>query len=97
MPTYAELQAQIADLKRQADVARTNEISGAKAKIAEIMNTYGLTVADFGNAAGKTKTKKIGVAVAAKYKDPVSGATWTGRGRAPLWLNGKDKNDYLIK
>ena len=34
--------------------------------------------------------------VAAKYRDPVSGKEWSGRGLAPKWLQGKNKADYLI-
>jgi DNA-binding protein H-NS len=34
---------------------------------------------------------------APKYRDPVSGATWSGRGPAPAWLaSAKDRNAYLI-
>lgn len=97
MPTYAELQAQIAELKKQADAARSSEISDAKAKIVEIMNKHDLTVHDISAMLRKGKTKKVRGAVPAKYKDPVTGATWTGRGRAPLWLSGRQKEDYLIK
>ncbi len=35
--------------------------------------------------------------VATKYRDPVSGATWSGHGRTPLWLNGRSKDEFLIK
>jgi DNA-binding protein H-NS len=34
--------------------------------------------------------------VAPKYRDPATGKTWTGRGRAPTWLEGKDKVKFLI-
>lgn len=95
--SYAELQAEIAELKRQADTARSAEIAGAKAEIAQIMLSHGLTIADLGTNAGPAKAKKASAPVAVKYKDPDSGATWTGRGRAPLWLSGKEKNDFLIK
>jgi DNA-binding protein H-NS len=27
----------------------------------------------------------------AKYRDPVSGASWSGRGRTPLWLTDYEK------
>jgi DNA-binding protein H-NS len=30
-----------------------------------------------------------------KYRDPVSGATWSGRGLKPRWI-GDDKAKYLI-
>jgi DNA-binding protein H-NS len=33
----------------------------------------------------------------AKYRDPKSGATWSGRGPAPVWLSAaKDRSKYLI-
>ena len=33
----------------------------------------------------------------AKYRDPESGATWSGRGPAPAWLaNVKDRTKFLI-
>ncbi|MEX3983683.1 H-NS histone family protein [Paraburkholderia sp. EG287A] len=35
--------------------------------------------------------------VAPKYKDPDSGATWSGRGRAPLWIaDAEDRSKFLI-
>ncbi|WP_245933167.1 H-NS family nucleoid-associated regulatory protein [Caballeronia novacaledonica] len=34
----------------------------------------------------------------AKYEDPKSGATWSGRGPAPKWLaSAKDRTRFLIK
>jgi hypothetical protein len=31
------------------------------------------------------------------YRDPKSGATWSGRGRAPAWLSGaKNRTRFLI-
>jgi DNA-binding protein H-NS len=97
MSTYAEIQAQIADLHKKAEALRSGELAGAKAKIHELMTEYGLTLDDLRNLNGKPKSSKAKVSVAAKYKDPNSDATWTGRGRAPLWLGGKDKEEFLIK
>jgi DNA-binding protein H-NS len=39
--------------------------------------------------------------VAAKYRHPRTGETWTGRGKMPKWLQaevntGKRKEDFLI-
>ncbi|NRF65631.1 H-NS histone family protein [Aquincola sp. S2] len=39
-------------------------------------------------------TLTVGVA---KYRDPKSGKTWTGRGKPPLWIVGaKDRTPFLI-
>ena len=40
--------------------------------------------------------------VAPKYRDPITGATWTGRGKQPKWLSqalvdGKNLTDFTIK
>ncbi|WP_082742215.1 H-NS family nucleoid-associated regulatory protein [Burkholderia sp. MSMB1078WGS] len=32
-----------------------------------------------------------------KYYDPVSGQTWSGVGREPLWIRNGDRSKYLIK
>jgi hypothetical protein len=46
----------------------------------------------------KTTEKRVGVP---KYRDPASGKTWTGKGKAPGWINeglarGQSKDDFLI-
>lgn len=96
MTTYQEYKTKIAELENLAENARKNEISKAKDQIASIMREFGLTVADLGGVA-KVKTVKTRAPVPTKYRDDATGQTWTGRGRAPKWLEGKDKNDYLIK
>jgi DNA-binding protein H-NS len=80
----AELDAQIA----QAQAERKAEgIAAARALIAE----HGLTAADV-FPQGKAK----GSVGAPKYRDPATGATWTGRGKPPKWINDKDREIYLI-
>ncbi|SAL50290.1 histone family protein nucleoid-structuring protein H-NS [Caballeronia cordobensis] len=41
--------------------------------------------------------RKLGEPAAAlpKYRDPVTGATWSGRGREPQWIAGLDRNQFL--
>lgn len=34
--------------------------------------------------------------VAPKYRDPATGKTWSGRGRAPLWLVGSDRSAFAV-
>lgn len=36
------------------------------------------------------------IKVPAKYRDPMTGAVWSGRGKEPLWIKGKDRTPYLI-
>lgn len=94
MPTYAEYMKQIAELQALAEEARRNEIEEAKSRIREIMQASGIAVEDL--QVDKKKVEKARSSVAPKYKDPATGKTWTGRGRAPAWLGGRNKDDFLI-
>jgi DNA-binding protein H-NS len=94
MPTYAEYMKQIAELQALAEEARRHEIEEAKTKIREIMQASGIAVDDL--QVDKKKADKVRSSVAPKYKDPATGKTWTGRGRAPAWLGGRNKDDFLI-
>lgn len=95
MPTYQDYQKQIAELQTLAEQARQAEIAEAKARIRELMAANGLTAEDLQESKRAPAVKKG--AVEAKYKDPVSGQTWTGRGRAPRWLDGKNKEEFRIQ
>lgn len=80
----AELEAQIAQAEAEA---KAKAVTEARALIAE----HGLTAADV-FPLGKAKGS-VGMA---KFRDPATGATWTGRGKPPSWINGKDRAPFLI-
>ena len=88
MPTYQEYQEQIAKLQTLAEQARQNELIEARRKVRELMEAHNLSPSDLAESNKKTTQVEKKGTVQAKYRDPNSGATWTGRGRAPLWLNG---------
>lgn len=50
-------------------------------------------------AVAKTKPSKVGPSkVPAKYRDPDTGATWSGRARPPAWIKDvADRSKFLIK
>src|SRR5690606_33730864 len=53
-------------------------------------------------AAGKKAGTSPTRAVPAKFRDPQTGNTWTGRGRAPNWIvdaeaAGKTRDEFLIE
>lgn len=98
MASYKELKAKAEDLMRQAEAARQAEIAAVVADIRAKMVDYGITVADLGGAAKKPGIRK---SVAAKYRHPASGETWSGRGRPPHWLadelaKGKKREEFLV-
>ena len=95
---YEELQAKIADLQAQAAKVKEEEKEQAIAMARTMISAYGITARDLGlDKAPKVKTgPKPGNKVSPKYRDPASGATWSGRGKTPRWINGADRSQYAI-
>ena len=89
---YQSLLQQKAELDAQINAALKTEkvtaISQARALAAE----YGLTATDVFPSAGKPAAS-IGQP---KYRNPETGVTWTGRGKPPAWILGKDREQFLI-
>ncbi|MCS3396904.1 H-NS histone family protein [Burkholderia thailandensis] len=98
MATYKELKAQMDALAEETEAARVAEfqatVDDIRAKVAE----YGITEKDiFGTRRGRS-VKQAMAPVEAKYRDPKTGATWSGRGRAPAWIkDAKNRNRFLIQ
>lgn len=84
----AALERQAAELEKQLAAVRREERSGVIAKIKTLMAEHGLTPADLGPVVGKARKEPNtkGRPVAAKYRDPATGSTWSGRGLKPKWL-----------
>jgi DNA-binding protein H-NS len=103
MATYKQLIAEKEALEAKLAEMRASEVAGVIAQIQGLMAEYELTVDDIApkrrrgrpaasanGAAARPKTS-----LPPKYRDPKTGATWTGRGRAPAWL-GKNRARFLI-
>ena len=95
MTSYAEYVGQIAKLQSLAEAARKDELSGAIKTIKDLMQQHGLTVEDL-SSGPRAKPTKVKGTVAPQFKNPETGETWMGRGRAPRWLDGKDKEQFRI-
>ena len=87
--SLSELLARRKELQEQIEVARQAELSSALGQIASIVDQYGIKRAQLLTVLTR-KSKD------AKYRDPVTGTTWSGRGRVPAWLVGKDRRAFLI-
>jgi len=59
------------------------------------MAEYGVTAEDLGFMEAPTSRPRP--PVQPKYRDPATGQTWSGRGRAPAWIAGKDMTQFLIR
>jgi DNA-binding protein H-NS len=97
MSTLQELVAQRDALDQQITRTRQQELESVISQVRSLITEYGLRRQDiFAADSFEPKSSKRRAKVAAKYRDPNSGQTWTGRGRSPKWLEGKDKSQFLI-
>ena len=97
MTTLKEIDAQLAALQAQREEIRKSELKTAVDKVRSLVAEYGLTESDvFPPARGARSTSTAGTKVAPKYRDPATGATWTGRGKAPKWIEGQEREKFAI-
>lgn len=103
--TLKAVQAKIKKLQAQADALMTKKAATVLKTIHELMEKHGLTTADIDAAVrGKQPTKQAvakssvkGSVAAVKYRDPKTGATWSGHGRAPQWIaTAKNRDKFLV-
>ncbi|MDR0215574.1 MAG: H-NS histone family protein [Comamonas sp.] len=92
--TYTELLKQHAALEQQIAVVREAEIGAAVRQARALIEEFGLTQTDVFPTVKSKREKHQG---APKYRDPVSGRTWTGWGRQPEWIKGQDFARFEIQ
>ena len=93
----------------QAELTRRKNVDAATVEIRSVLKKYKIDFQDIdlniitrtsGKSGSKKRTKMIKSrdqrsTVEAKYKDPNSTATWTGRGRTPAWVQGICQNEGI--
>lgn len=88
--SISDLIAQRDQLDAAIAMERARARNEALATIAALLTEHSLTSADVFPAKRKT------VKVAPKYRDPATGTTWTGRGRAPTWFDAARISEFTI-
>ncbi|WP_396334126.1 H-NS family nucleoid-associated regulatory protein [Burkholderia anthina] len=98
--TYSEVKAEIDALAVEAEALRAAELEAVLADIRAKVAEYGLTEQDvFGRKRGQRAkaTPTANSPSAPKYRDPKTGATWSGKGRAPSWIaKARNRDRFLI-
>ena len=115
--TLESIERQIDALRMQAEKVKERERVPALRDIVSLMNAHDISVSEVRNALkggggrrgpmGKRKGRKgrksrKGIKVPAMYRNPKTGETWSGRGRAARWLAAAEKAghkraEFLIK
>ncbi|BAN26319.1 H-NS histone family protein [Caballeronia insecticola] len=87
-----KLLQQQAALNEALTAAREKEARLALIEIVQKMREYDISLNELmGRKPGEQKAE-----AQPKYRDPVSGATWSGRGRVPHWIAGQDRDRFLV-
>ncbi|WP_322075495.1 H-NS histone family protein [Burkholderia cenocepacia] len=96
MATYLELKAQADALAQQAEEARRAELDSIITAMREQIAQYEITPDQlFGRR--RASGPKASGPLPPKYRDPKTGATWSGRGKAPQWIaSAKNRDRFLI-
>lgn len=97
MATYQDLRAQIAKLEAEADEARQRELADVIADIRRKIVEYRLSAQDLGLALRRRGAGAARQPLPPKYQNPRTGQTWSGRGKPPKWIAGKNRERFLIQ
>jgi len=99
MNTLKDLLAQQEELTKKIEELRQNERSAALKNAKNLIADFELTAEELFGIKSSTKKVKATAKVEAKYRNPATADTWSGRGIAPKWIkaSGKDKSEFLIK
>lgn len=104
----AEYEAMLSELKAKQREKLESQRAQVIESIREKIKRYGITAGEVFVSSRATSRVTPRVAnstrsvVAAKYRDPETGAVWSGRGKMPLWLDaqikaGRERSEFLIQ
>lgn len=94
MASYKQLTDRLAKLHKEVAAAREKEVAQVIADIKQKVAEYDLTAEELGLTGKRNVARKS--ASVARYRNPKTGETWSGRGRSPAWLAGKNRERFLI-
>ncbi|CAN7678906.1 MAG: H-NS histone family protein [Rhodoferax sp.] len=94
--TYSELLKQRSELDQKIEEARMQELDAALKQIRDLMDQYGITAQEILPTGARGPVRRERAKVEPKYRDPATGTTWSGRGKPPAWIAGKDREPFAI-
>jgi DNA-binding protein H-NS len=97
-----ELDALIAKAtQRKEKLAARTPVAEVRRLLAALAKEHGYSLDEVFGESNRTASPAKGSKVAAKYRHPGSGETWSGRGKPPKWLaaeiaNGRKAEDFAL-
>ncbi|MDR7008943.1 H-NS histone family protein [Paraburkholderia strydomiana] len=92
MERYKDLLAQKEQLEKLIAEAHKIEAAAALQRVREAVAQFGFTPEDIFRKPRRNGRR----AAAPKYRNPETGETWSGRGRAPRWIKDQDLERFRI-
>jgi DNA-binding protein H-NS len=84
--TLLEAEQRAQERQHRADVLRAMK---------ELLLQHGFKPAELSSVrTGKSASGRV--QVAPQYRDPATGATWSGRGTEPAWIKGRDREAFRV-
>ncbi|NTZ83608.1 H-NS histone family protein [Burkholderia metallica] len=96
MSTYAQLLQRFGNLKEEVEAARELEVHQFIGEVVVLLARRGIGLDDLINYRRANAEKRPNRKAMPKYYDPETGKTWSGRGREPHWIKGKDRSRFVI-
>jgi DNA-binding protein H-NS len=101
MTSLKDLIAQKEALEAEIERTKNQQRGEAVAKVRALMEEYGLSASDLSSKGGAKTREGKGKKVAAKYRNPATGDSWSGRGLQPKWLKaalaaGRKVTDFAV-
>ncbi|WP_080409789.1 H-NS histone family protein [Burkholderia ubonensis] len=98
MSHYLDLKKKIEELRDEAEAARLLEIDLIINEIREKVASYDISPEEiFKRREGIRRFMSDVKKLPPRYRDPQTGATWSGRGRQPNWMKGRAREEFLIR
>lgn len=95
MTSYRELKEKAAALEAQIEEAREAEFDDALTEVRKLVGLFGFLPDDvFGEKREKPRKQTD---KRPKYRNPDNGVEWSGMGREPFWIKGKDRAQFQIR
>ena len=96
-PEITALLARQDALNKQLAEAKERETRQVLLEIVQKMRDYNIGLDELLGRKSQVREPQVQEPVKeARYRDPASGAVWSGRGRAPHWIAGKNRDDFLV-
>ncbi|WP_155028121.1 H-NS family nucleoid-associated regulatory protein [Burkholderia pseudomallei] len=93
MSDYQRLVSERKALLKRLEVAKQEQRALALANIRKLIAEFELMPNE---VFGRKYKPRDPAARAARYRDPETGATWSGFGRPPMWIAGKEREAFAI-